>query len=317
MAVNTLANKIAAHFRKTRATSHTFQRLKQCKSCGNYSTLWEDRCLQCGAEGKFLDLQVLTRYILQRNTQRDVLIISTASLAACVLARSFMEMAISLLAGAALIVAYFLIRRPYVPYLEKRTVQELLLHENAAIREGLLRDTEDAANDLKSNNFKLAYEKLREIGYLISGNQVKILKLMCLNHFVLRKDMDLELSTLVPDEFDPDFIRYLFEVSKVSPELVKRNVIDYTFKHRAEIEAMEGGRAVMGLVVTAALRVNAYVIQYQQMIADYVDDLQRERLIRLCRLVAGSPDSYPQLYPRVKELVKQKYETDPEFQGLL
>ncbi|MCR8635263.1 hypothetical protein [Paenibacillus radicis (ex Xue et al. 2023)] len=273
--------------------------------------------MQCGAEGKFLDLQSVTRSILQRNKQRDVLIVSTVSLAACVFARSFMEMAISLLAGAALIVAYFLIRRPYAPYLETQTIQNLLQHENIAIREGLLRDTEDAAKDLKSDDFKLAYEKLREIGYLISGNQVKVLKLMCLNHFVLRKDMDLELSTLVPDAFDPDFIRYLFEVSKVSPELVKRNVIDYTFKHREEIEALASGRAVIGQVVTAALRVNAYVIQYEQMIADFVDELPRERLIRLCRLVADRPDSFPVLYPKVKETVKLKYEADPELQGIL
>jgi hypothetical protein len=238
-------------------------------------------------------------------------------LAACVLARSFMEMSISLLAGAVLIVAYLLIRKPYVSYMETRMLQELLVRENDAIREGLLRDIEDAAKDLKADDYKLAYEKLREIGYLISGNQVKILKLMCLNHFVLRKDMELELSTLVPTQFEPDFIRYLYEVSKVSPELVKRNVIDYALTYRNEIEALPGGHGLMGHVVTAAIRVNAYVIQYQQLIGDYIEALPRDRLIRLCGMIAEKPDSFPQLYPKVKDLLKLKHETDPELQGLL
>jgi hypothetical protein len=307
---------MAAHFRKSRRTSHSFQRLKQCKGCGNYSSLWSDRCLQCGAEGKFLDLQTVTRTILKRNAQRDVLILGTAVLAALVFARTFIEMAVSLLAGAVLIAVYFLIRRPYIPSMENRMLEAVLLHDNRAVRDGLMRDIEDAGNDLKTDNFKHAYEKLREIGYLITGNQVKILKIMCLNHFILRKDMDLELSTLIPDGFDPDFIRYLSEVSKVSPELVKRDAIDYTIKHRAEIEALPDGQAVMVLVVTAALRVNAYVVQYQRTIADYVEDLPRERLIRLCRLIADSPDQFPELFPKVRDIVKIKYEFDPGFQGV-
>ncbi|TDF94079.1 hypothetical protein [Paenibacillus piri] len=310
-----MTDKIAAHFRESRRTSHSFQRLKQCKGCGNFSALWSDRCLQCGAEGRFLELAELSRVIVRRSAQRDMLLIGAASLTAMLFARDMTGMAVSLLAGAALAAAYYFIRKPYLSVLRKRMIQELLEREDRAIRDGLLRDIEDAASDLKADDFKLAYEKLREVGYLVAGNQVKMLKLMCLNHFNLRKDMDLELGTLVPDDFEPEFIRYLFEVSRVSPELVKRNVIDYTLRYRMEIEALAGGRAVIGAVVIATLRVNAYVVQYQRLIADYIDELPRERLLRLFRLTSGQPAAYPELAPKVAETANRKYGSDPEFQG--
>jgi hypothetical protein len=312
-----MKNKIAAHFRSSRRTSHSFQRLKQCKGCGSYSSLWDDSCLRCGAEGKYIDLQSLIHGISKRNAQRDVLLLGTSALAAVFLARSFLEMAVSLLAGAVLVTLYLLLRRRHAAYMEQGLLQELLKRENRAIREGLLLDTEDAANDLKAEDFKLAYEKLREIGYLLSGNQVKILKIICLNHFVLRKDMDLELSTLLPDAFDADFILYLFEVSKVSPELIKRDVIDYCLLYRTEIETLPGGRSVLGLIFTAAVRVKAYVLQYQAAIADFIEELPRDRIIRLCGLVAESPESCPALYLKLKDLIKHKYDSDPELQGLL
>lgn len=312
-----MKNKIAAHFRPSRRTSHTYERLKQCKGCGSYSSLWEDTCLYCGAEGKFTPLLPLLQTIMKRHAQRDVLIVGTGALAAIVLSKNLMEMLISLLAGIALIVLYLLLRKKYTPYLEKSLLNELLQSENHTIREGLLLDTEDAAADLKAEDYKQAYEKLREIGYLFTGNQVKILKIICLNHFNLRKDMDLELSTLLPEAFDIDFVLYLFEVSKVNPELVKRDAIDYTIRYRTEIEALPGGHIALALVFTAALRVKAYVLQYQDQIADFIEELPRERLIRLCHLVAEGPDDFPQLYPRLTALLKQKYETDTELQGII
>jgi hypothetical protein len=310
-------HKIAAHFRPSHRTTHSFQRLKQCKGCGSYSALWDDACLNCGEQGKFVELPAATSTILKRNAQRDVLIISAAALGALFLARNLLEMAIALLAGILFIVLYLLLRRRYLPYLTKSLLRQLLEQENPIIRNGLLLDTEDAANDLKAHDYKLAYEKLREIGYLFSGNQVKILKVICLNHFNLRKDMDLELSTLLPEAFDPDFVLYLFEVSKVNPELVKRDAIDYTIRYRAEIEALPGGRAVLALVFTAALRVKSYVQQYEAYIADFVEDFPRERLIRLCRLVAESSTAFPLLYPKLEGLIKRSYDSDPEFKGLL
>ncbi|TXK83789.1 hypothetical protein [Paenibacillus sp. N3.4] len=228
-----------------------------------------------------------------------------------------MQMIASALASAALVIGYWLLSRRYSSAVENRLLHQMLMTENQAIREGLLLDIENAVNDLKLDDFKSAYEKLREIGYLITGNQVKVLKLMCLSHFILRSDMDLELATLIPTGFEPDFVRYLHEVSKISPQLVRRDVLDYVIKHRKAIEDFPDGRETLALIAGAALRVKGYVLQYHDFIADFIEAFPRNRLLRLCRLLQGSYSEVPALYDQAKDKVKLKYDFDPEFQGLL
>ncbi|UQZ83822.1 hypothetical protein SK3146_03029 [Paenibacillus konkukensis] len=281
------------------------------------SVLWSENCLKCGADGKFQSYRQIVRTIRRRQTARDAMIAFSISLAAFFLAETLLQMVISVLAGIALVAGYFLLANHYASSVENRLLHQLLATEHQAIRDGMLLDLEDAANDLKADDFKTAYEKLREIGYLITGNQVKVLKLMCLSHFIVRSDMDLELSTLIPSGFEPDFIRYLHEVSKVSPQLVGRDALDYVMRHRQAIEAFPGGPETLALTASAALRVKGYVLQYPGLIADYLDALPRDRLLRLCKLLQGSRDRVPELYDKAREQVKLKYDFDPEFQGLL
>jgi hypothetical protein len=108
----------------------------------------------------------------------------------------------------------------------------------------------------------------------------------------------------------------LYEVSKVSPDLIKRDVIEYAVRYREEMEALPGGKTVLAQVAAAALRVKAYVVQFQDVIADYIDELPRDRLLRLCRITAEAPDKFPALFSKARETVKLKYNFDPEFQGL-
>ncbi|WP_282939660.1 hypothetical protein [Paenibacillus sp. RC67] len=309
-------SKIPVQFRKSAATRHAFERLKHCKGCGTYSVLWEDRCLKCGAEGKFQSLQELVRGVRRRGAWRDSMIVFSICLAAFFLAENGLQMAISIAGGVLLVVGYMLLNRHYAVSLEKKLLHQLLTNENSSIREGLLLDIEDAAHDLKADEYKLAYEKLREIGYLIKGNQVKVLKLMCLNHFILRRDMELELSELIPDDFDKEFIRYLNEVSKVSSHLIQRDTLSYVWKFRVLIEALPEGRETLALAAGAALRVKAYVLQYQELVAAFIDELPRDRVLRLSRLIQNSQNEAPELYNKTKETIKRKYDSDPEFQVL-
>jgi len=309
-----MSNKRAVQFRKSIRTRHAFERIKHCKGCGSYSALWSDRCLKCGAEGKFIAIQAAVASLHKRSAFRDGMLIASISLGAFAMARNVTEMAVSLAAGAVFVAGYALLSRRYAAAIRSRMLHQLLLEENQSIREGLLLDIDDAANDLKSDDYKSAYEKLREIGYLITGNQVKVLKLMCLNHFILRSDMDLELQTLIPDDFDKDFILYLAEVCKVSPQLVGRETLSYVVRNRVLIEAMPAGRETLALAAGAALRVKGYVVQFEELIADFVDDFPKDRLLRLHRLIQESPSDYLLLYGKVTGAVQRKLGIDPEVQ---
>lgn len=310
-------SKIPVQFRKFTATRHAFERLKHCKGCGTYSVLWEDQCLKCGAEGKFQSVQELVAAVRRRGAWRDAMIVFSICLAAFFLAENGLQMVLSIAGGVLLAAGSLVLNRHFAPSIEKRLIHQLLIDETDSIREGLLLDVEDAARHLKSDEYKLAYEKLREIGYLVKGNQVKVLKLMCLNHFILRSDMELELSELIPEDFDKEFVRYLNEVSKVSPQLIQRDTLNYVWKYRVLIEALPEGRETLALTAGAALRVKAYVLQYQELVAAFIDELPKDRLLRLSRLLEDSQSEAPELYTKTKETMKRKFDSDPglEVQG--
>ncbi|MEC0248451.1 hypothetical protein P4H65_21850 [Paenibacillus chitinolyticus] len=312
-----MSGKIPVELRKARQTVHTYERLKQCTRCGTYSVLWHDNCLSCGAERKFLSIGDIVSAVLRRNIQRDALILAAIACAAFYLARTFQEMALAAGAGVLLIAVYALLRRRYAEALMNATLRKLLLGENRAIRKGILLDVDDAASDMEDGDFKSAYEKLREIGTLITGSHIRNLKVYCLNRFILRSDMELELGTLIPDEFEPGFIAYLYEAAKVNPGLVQRDTLDYVQKYRVQIGGMLEGRATLALVAAAALRVKEYAFEYASLLYDFVDELPRERFLRLCRLVKENPDRAPELRQKVLETAARKYGDDPEFEGFL
>ncbi|MCR8644708.1 hypothetical protein NV379_18805 [Paenibacillus sp. N1-5-1-14] len=312
-----MSKKLAIQFRKSTRTRYTFERLKYCKSCGNYSVLWDDHCLKCGQEGKFVPLQHIVKSIHRNQFLRDICILLSIGIGTFFLSRTLQMMIISILASLVLLALFIWLTKRYSTLMEKKTLDQLLIRENKAIREGIILDVEDAAENLKNKDYQLAYEKLREISYLINGNQVKVLKLMCLDHFILRKDMDLELQTLIPIDFNENFVRYLNGVSKVNPQLIKRDAIEYVLKYRVAIELMPEGRETVALVASAALRVKSYVIRYQELIFGHIEDFPKDRLLRLCQLLQGSSSDSPLLYNKVKDIVKNRYDSDPDFQGLL
>lgn len=82
---------------------------------------------------------------------------------------------------------------------------------------------------------------------------------MCLNRFILRSDMELELTSLIPDRFDGDFVAYLLEVGRVKPQLIDRPTIQYVVKHREQIERLPHGSEVLTAAAAAALRIRSHL----------------------------------------------------------
>ncbi|UUZ96051.1 hypothetical protein LJK87_17775 [Paenibacillus sp. P25] len=181
----------------------------------------------------------------KRRMQTDVLVLGIFTTAGFAVARSFTDMAAAVICGMLLMAVYVKICRVYEPYILRRILSKQLLHERQKIRQGLLSDIARAEEDLKAEDFKAAYEKFREIGFFLKDNPIRLLKIMCLSHFILRHDMELELAELIPDRFEPNFIAYLLEIGRVKPQLIDRSTLDYVQKHRAAIEALPHGREVL------------------------------------------------------------------------
>ncbi|GIP32003.1 hypothetical protein [Paenibacillus sp. J2TS4] len=312
-----MSDKVAVHFRKTRTTAHLFQRIKHCRKCGNYSCLWDDRCLSCGAERCWIDVPEMVQAVQKHRAQTSMLFIGTIGAAAFLLARNTKEMALALIGTAVLLTLYALLSKQFKSIIYRRTLSRLVLHEMKKIREGLLLDIGDAEKDFKAGDKKTAYEKFREIGYFINDDSIKLLKVYCLNHFVIRSDMNLELASLLPGQFNKDFVRYMHEVGKVRPQLFTREVLDYVLKYCSAIEALPEGPHVLTAAAGAALRVKGYLRTYRQLLLERAVDLPKERLLRLCRMLAESQEYDAELTATVRHVVKLKFASDPEFQGIL
>ncbi|WP_159886962.1 hypothetical protein [Paenibacillus puerhi] len=298
--------KKPVRFNKTLRTAYLFQRLRQCSRCGAYTCLEPEECPGCGAQGSWLTLPEPAEAAARQRGYTDMIVIGILAAAGVLVARSFAEMAAALAAGLVLIALYAKIRQTYQPYILRRTLSRLLLQEHEKIRLGLLQDIDKAETALKAEDFKSAYEKFREIGYFILDNPIRLLKLMCLRRFILRSDMELELTTLIPDRFDTDFTAYLLEIGRIKPGLIERPTLDYVVKHRSEIERLPYGAEVLTAAAGAALRIRSHLLLYRGLVLDYIDLLPDERLQRLQLLAAELAADHPGLLERVQQAASRR-----------
>ncbi|TBL80978.1 hypothetical protein [Paenibacillus thalictri] len=231
-------------------------------------------------------------------------------------ARNLTELIIALVIGISFLLGYAYIIRQFSSDVEQYRLQKILHKETDIILVGLHKDLEQAEIDLQASRYKDAYEKLREISQLIDNNALRLNKIKCLQHFILRKDMELELSSLLPDTFDKNFTSYLLDVIRLQPQLVNRAVIEYVILYKEQILLLPYGRELLVHVASSAMLVKGYLLPFHNFIHYLVPELHRESLLRLCRQITAEPEKYPELVIRVKNAIKLKYEYDPEFQGL-
>ncbi|GAA3402221.1 hypothetical protein ACFFNY_03800 [Paenibacillus hodogayensis] len=307
----------AVQLRKSPVTATAFERLRKCGRCGAYSILQADRCPACDSRGKRTAIADYAATRSRPGPWLDMLGVVVLAAAAFYFAGTLLEQAAAILGGALLAALLVMLRRRYKPYIAAHMLNCILVRHTSAIREGLQADMQLAVADMKAEQPKEAYEKLREIGYLLRTDKVKARKIACLNRFHIRKDMELELEQVMPETFNEPFVQYLWEVVKVNKQLVRPAILDYVLANRYRIEAMENGKAIMTAVAGAALRMKAYVQTYPHLFVEYLDELPKERFQRLCRLVADTPvEQRTRLYQKCKERAQSHYALDPDFQQL-
>jgi hypothetical protein len=316
-----MSNKIAVQLRKWSPSSHRYNRLRYCTHCGNYTSLsWHAACPTCEKEGHFIELDRLAGRITSHRRVRDY--IWTIVIACCAIwfSNSTTDLIYSLAAIPISLLVITLLHKRYRSALDNHALQRLLLYETPLIRQGLDQDEKQAAHDMNEEHYKDAYEKLREASGILNKESIKAAKLHCLNRFILRSDMDLELDTLVPNRFDQAFVLYMHQVIKLNPQLVRSSVLDYVMKYKADIEKHMGeqGDEIMAAAAGAALRMRIYVVRYSDLIRPYMVRFSRDRLLRLIQMLDTESDG--SLKPMQKQalyVARTNYHYDPEFQPYL
>ncbi|MNC62968.1 hypothetical protein D3C75_1130540 [compost metagenome] len=77
---------------------------------------------------------------------------------------------------------------------------------------------------------------------------------------------------------------------------------------------MDKGLAILTVVAGAAVRLKRYALLYSGLIGRYVQDLPKDRFLRLSRLIAANPyEPWNGLDAKVAEIRELKYRWDPEI----
>lgn len=298
--------------RPFKAPRYAHDKLRICRHCGRYTALSEERCGKC-SRASLIPVQQQAISITGRRMHTRLLLILLLTLISVYFGQSLQQMALcaagGILLGGLLLYAQRKVRQNENLY----ALNELLGRNIISIKEGLEINRQEAVSVLRENDV-LAYEKLREIGVLLRGDRIARQRIALLHGFQLRKDMYLELEQLLLKDFEPLLAEYIGEIAKVRPDLIKDRTLRYVKNYEAQILEMDKGAAILTGVAGAAVRLKRYTLLYSGMIGRYIQDLPKDRFLRLSKLITANPyESWNGLDLKVAEVREAKYRWDPEF----
>jgi len=301
--------------RSFKVPRYAFDKLRICRHCGRYTALGEERCTKCG-RASLSPVEKRAADIAGRKMATRLWLVLLLTLASVYFGSSFQQMALCGAGGLLLLGMLYYTQRQARSSEKLRSLDELLGHNIGIIKEGLEFNRQEAVSVLRENDV-LAYEKLRELSILLRGDRIARQRVALLHGFLLRRDMDLELEQLLLKDFEPLLAEYIGEIAKVRPDLIKDRTFRYVQTYEAQILRMEKGSAILAGVAGAAVRMRRYALLYSAFIRRYLQELPRDRFLRLSRLVSANPrEAWNGLDEAVVQMIESKYRWDPEFQSL-
>lgn len=294
-------------------TKYAYEKLRCCKYCQSYTALNEEKCTGCGKSG-LIPVSDKARHAARRAQHNDLLLGVFLTLLAVLFSQTFRLMAISAAAGILLSGLLYFVHRKTLHSRISFELRELFRRDRDKIAAGLVRNLETAAAHEEEGR---SYEMMREVAVIVRNDHIRKLQLILLQSFVLRKDMELELTPLLLEDFDPDLASYIGELAKIKRELIKDKAFQYVIKYEQQILAMERGEDILAGVAGAAVRLKRYVLAYSDFIARYAHKLPKDRFLRLFRMIADSPDlDWGELMAETARIHQEKYEWDADFQQI-
>ncbi|WP_342424381.1 hypothetical protein [Paenibacillus sp. FSL E2-0178] len=306
-----MSKKKPVTFRPFKAPRYSYEKLRICRRCGRYTALGEERCTRCG-RASLIPVEKQAVSIAGRKMHTRLLLILLLTLASVYFGQSLQQMALSGAGGIVIAGLVYYTQRKVRQNENLYALNELLGRNILRIKEDLELNRQEAVSVLRENDV-LAYEKLREISILLRGDRISRQRVALLHGFQLRKDMVLELEQLLLKDFEPLLAEYIGEIAKVRPDLIKDRTLRYVKNYEVQILEMDKGLAILTVVAGAAVRLKRYALLYSGLIGRYVQELPKDRFLRLSRLIAANPyEPWNGLDAKVAEIRELKYRWDPE-----
>jgi hypothetical protein len=306
-----VSKKKPVTFRPFKAPRYSYEKLRICRRCGRYTALGEERCTRCG-RASLTPVEKQAVSVAGRKRHTRLLLILLMTLASVYFGQSLQQMALSGAGGIVIAGLVYYTQRKVRQNENLYALNELLGRNILRIKEDLELNRQEAVSVLRENDV-LAYEKLREISILLRGDRISRQRVALLHGFQLRKDMVLELEQLLLKDFEPLLAEYIGEIAKVRPDLIKDRTLRYVKNYEVQILEMDKGLAILTVVAGAAVRLKRYALLYSGLIGRYVQELPKDRFLRLSRLIAANPyEPWNGLDAKVAEIRELKYRWDPE-----
>ncbi|WP_217642378.1 hypothetical protein [Bacillus sp. OK048] len=306
-----ILTKHAVQLPKKKRTKYVFQKVKMCKKCQRYTVLKDENCPECGTI--YSGVESLARSIFKNRLFSEAITILTVVCLGIIFAPTVRMLYYSLIAGVLFTLGYVSLTLIFIKSEYRIQLQKLLKEDIEKIKAGIQLDSIRAKEDVRADNVAASYDKLREICDFIDTDQLKIRSVMALNEIALRKDMELELETLIPSAYDKGFLKYALEVVKINRSLITKKSIAYFVEHRTEIVRDYGIDSLI-TVAGSALRMKLYILEFSDFIQEFIDYFPKDRILRLCNILHANPEeNWGSLAEKTKHLVRLKYNYDPDF----
>ena len=293
---------------------YQFQKLKMCKGCQRYSVLKGRICPVCGKDYKKVHQLVKTN-IMKRFFMEALWILTVTGLAVLFAPKAqimyFQAGGVMFCTSYIILMSIFL-KSEYHYQLKKRLRKDL-----RKIQAGIRFDSNLAKEAESEGQLEAAYEKLCEIGDFVYSDEVKIRQVIVLNKLPLRRGVEPELERLIPSSYDKHFVKYALKVLKQNRARFTKRCMAYFISYRENIR-VEFGRDALIAIADTALRMKLYILEFSSFIEEFLPDLPKERIQRLCSIILANPDlDWGSLKVRTIELIGRKYRNDPDFKRFL
>jgi hypothetical protein len=283
-----------------------------CKKCFMYTSLKKKTCSLCQTKKGFYTLDEYTAKKYKAQYQTELFFLSSLFLAAVVLTSQLNMIFITLIGGFLLLLLFGSVKYYLRNFEKKHVMSNLLKSEKLRMIDGVRYDLESASEDMQNQDYLTAYEKLLVIGLYLQNDEVRSMKIDCLNHFILRKDMSLEMDTVIPAAYSNELMFYVRDALKVQRNLVNRSLLNYLIEHEETIKENQLEEVLIN-AAGGALKMKQYFLDYEEFIMRYAQFMPKERIIRLCKLLDTLPEETEHYAKSITQnLIRSKFPGDQE-----
>ena len=293
---------------------YQFQKLKMCKNCQRYSVLKDPICSVCGKHYKKVHLLV-KKSVITRLFTEAIWILTVTGMG--VIFSPTTQTMYYLAGGAIFCISYIIVTSIFLKSEYHYQLKKRLRKDLRKIQAGIRFDSNLAKEAENEGQLAAAYVKLCEIGDFVYSDEVKIRQLIVLNKLPFRSGAEPGLEGLIPSSYDKNFVEYALKVLKQNRARFTKKCIAYFISYRENIRIDFGEDSLIAIVDTA-LRMKLYILEFSSFIEEFLSDLPKERIKRLCSIIHANPDlDWGSLKVSTMELIGKKYPYDPDFKSIL